>query len=65
MSEYSLNGRGQGHVSNFCILDLENFARASRRCTGIINVDGQLVHYIYDGKARRGCMHKFIYVGLL
>jgi len=49
-----ISGRGQGHVSNFCILDLENFARASRRCTGIIDVDGQLVHYIYDGKARRG-----------
>ena len=31
MSECSLSGRGQGHVSNFCIADLENFATASRR----------------------------------
>ena len=35
MSECSLSGRGQGHVSNFCIVDLENFATASRRYTGI------------------------------
>jgi len=26
MSERSLSGRGQGHVSNFYIVDLENFA---------------------------------------
>jgi len=26
MSEYSLSGRGQGNVSNFYIVDLENFA---------------------------------------
>jgi len=31
MSEYSLSGRGRGHVSNFYIVDLENFATASRR----------------------------------
>ena len=31
MSDYSLSGRGQGHVSNFYIVDLENFATASRR----------------------------------
>ena len=31
MSECSLSGRGQGHVSNFYIVDLENFATASRR----------------------------------
>jgi len=46
--------RGQGHVSNFYILDLENFATTSRMCTGVINVDGQLVDYTYDGRARRG-----------
>ena len=28
MSEFSLSGRGQGHVSNFYIVDLENFATA-------------------------------------
>jgi len=34
MSECSLSGRGHGHVSNFYIVDLENFATASRRHTG-------------------------------
>jgi len=29
----SLSGRGQGHVSNFYIEDLENFATASLRYT--------------------------------
>ena len=37
VSECSLNGRGQGHVSNFYIVDLENFATASRRYTGDIH----------------------------
>ena len=37
MSESSLSGRGQGYVSNFYIVDLENFARASRRYTGDIH----------------------------
>ena len=37
MSECSLNGRGQSHVSSFYILDLENFATASRRYTGDIH----------------------------
>jgi len=31
MSECSLSGRSQGHVSNFYIVYLENFATASRR----------------------------------
>jgi len=35
-SRCSLSGRGQGHVSNFHIVDLENFATASRRSTGDI-----------------------------
>jgi len=34
MSECFLSGRGQGHVSNCYIVDLENFATASRRYTG-------------------------------
>ena len=34
MSECSLSGRGQGHVSNCCIVDL---AAASRRYTGEIH----------------------------
>jgi len=37
MSECSLSGRGQGHVSNFYIMDLENFATASRRYTDNIH----------------------------
>jgi len=37
MSECFLNGRGQGHVSNFYIVDLENFATASCRYTGDIH----------------------------
>jgi len=37
MSECSLSGRGQGHVSNIHIVDLENFATASRRYTGDIH----------------------------
>ena len=37
MSECTLSGRGQGHVSNFYIVDLENFATASRRHTGDIH----------------------------
>jgi len=37
MSECFLSGRGQGHVSNFYIVDLENFATASRRYTDDIH----------------------------
>jgi len=56
MTDCPLSGRGQGHVISFYILDLENFAVASRRCIGAINelVDGQLVDNTYDGRARRG-----------
>jgi len=37
MSECFLSGRGQGYVGNFYIVDLENFATASRRYTGDIH----------------------------
>jgi len=37
MSECSLSGRGQGHVSNFYIVDFKNFAPASRRYAGDIH----------------------------
>ena len=37
LTECFLSWRGQGHVSNFYTVDLENFARASRRYTGDIN----------------------------
>jgi len=37
MSKCFPSGRGQSHVSNFYIMDLENFATASRRYTGDIH----------------------------
>ena len=37
MTECYLSGRGQRHVSNFYIEDLENVATASRRYTGDIH----------------------------
>jgi len=62
MTDCPLSGHCQGHVSNFYILVLENFATASRRCTGVINelLDGQLVDYTYDSRVHCGRMHKFI-----
>ena len=60
MTGCPMSGRGQGHVNSFYILDLENFATASRRCTCVINVNGPLVDYTYDGRARHGWMNKFI-----
>ena len=38
MSECFLSGRGQGHVSILYIVDLENFATASRRYTGVVGL---------------------------
>ena len=43
MSECSLSWRGQGHVSNFYIVDLKNFATASRRYTGDLDVVGLFI----------------------
>jgi len=37
VSECFLSGRGEGHVSNFYIVVLENFATASRPYTGDIH----------------------------
>ena len=45
MNECSLCGRGQGHVSNFYVVDLENFATASRRYTGDIH---NRRRFVYD-----------------
>jgi len=47
MSECFLSGRGQGNVSNFYIVDLENFATASRRYTGDIH-NSTVVEFVYD-----------------
>jgi len=37
MSECSLSGRGQGHVCNFYIVDLENYATACHQYTDDIH----------------------------
>ena len=61
MGECSLSGRGQGHVSNFYIVDLENFATASRRYTGDIHnspVVGLFMTPIGQWK-RHGWVHMF------
>ena len=47
MSECSLSGRGQGHVSKFDIVDLENFATASRRYAGNIH-NSVRRRFVYD-----------------
>ena len=47
MSECFLSGHGQGHVSNFYIVDLENFATASRPYTGDIH-NSTIVEFVYD-----------------
>jgi len=66
MSECPLSGRGQGHVSNFYIVDLENFAIASRRCTGDIHksVRSRFVYDTYKTmeatRSHHGSMHMFI-----
>jgi len=55
MSQYSLSGRGQGHVSNFYIVDLEHFATASRRYTGDIHNSSDKVRglcLVWSGRAR-------------
>ena len=56
MTDCPLSGRGQGDVSIFYILDLENVATASLGVLVLSTklVDGQLVDYTYDGRARRG-----------
>jgi len=65
MSECSLSGRVQGHVSNFYIVDLENFATASRRYTG--DMHNSTVVGFYDTyktkkatRTRHGWVHMFI-----
>jgi len=66
MIECSLSGRGQGHVSNFYIVDLENFATTSRRYTGDIHnsVRGRFVYDTYRTteatRSRQGWVHMFI-----
>ena len=66
MSECSLSGRGQGHVSNFYIVDLENLTTASHRYTGDIH-NSVRSRFVYDTyktmeatRSRRGWVHVFI-----
>jgi len=65
-SECSLSGRGQGHVNNFYIVDLENFATASRRYTGDTHnsVRSRFVYGTYKTmeatRSRHGWVHMFI-----
>ena len=47
MRECSLSGHGQGHVSNFFIVDLENLATATRRYTGDIH-NSVRSRFVYD-----------------
>jgi len=61
MSECSLSGRGQGHVSNFYIVDFENFAITSRRYT--TRPSSVCLWHLQDKKAtrsRHGWVHTFI-----
>jgi len=66
MSECSLSGRGQSHVSNFYTVDLENFATASRRYTGDYQplVRGWFVYDTYRTmeatRLRHGWVHMFV-----
>ena len=55
MSECSLSGRGQGHVSNFYIVDLENFATASRRYTGDIHNSTVVGFFMTLNSTQRAC----------
>jgi len=66
MSECSISGRGQGHVSNFYIVYLENFATASRRYTDDIH-NSVRSRFVYDTyrtvtatRTRHGWVHMFI-----
>jgi len=66
MSECSLSGHGQGHVSNFYIVSLENFATASRRYTGdihnstVVGLFMTPVRQWEPTRSRHGWVHMFI-----
>ena len=65
MSECSLSGRGQGHVSNFYIVDLETFDTASHRYTGdihnstVVGLFMTPIHNKSDSKASRLSAHVY------
>ena len=65
MSECFVSGCGQGHVRNYYIVDLENFATASRRCRWYTQLDRR--RFVYDthntmdaSRSRHGWVHMFI-----
>jgi len=43
MTDCPLKWRGQGHVSNFYIMDLGNFATTSRRCIQVLSTNSSTV----------------------
>ena len=60
MSECSLSGRDQGHVSNFYVVDFKKiFATASRRYTGDIHnsVRSRFVYDTYKTMEATGSRH--------
>jgi len=64
MSESSLSGRGQGHVSNFYIVGLENFATVSRRYRWYTQLDHSWFVYnthntVEATRSRHGWVHMF------
>jgi len=65
LSECSLSGRGHGHVNNFCIVDLENFATASCLYTGDIHKSSVVglsmtPEIMRATRSRRARVHTFI-----
>ena len=58
MSESYLSGRGQGHVSNFYIVDLEK-STASRRYTGDIHTSSVVGLFMTPEKMRAFITHCF------
>jgi len=64
MSECSLSGRGQGHVSNFYVVDLENFATSSRRYSGDIynSVRSRFVYDTYKTMEATRSLHGWVHI---
>ena len=62
MSECSLTGRGQGHLSNFYIVDLENFATASRQYTGDIHNSTVVGLFMTPLRQRKRMHHGWVHM---
>ena len=59
MSECSLSGRGQGHVSNFYIVDLENFTKVVS-IQSVMGVSYDTYKTMEGTRTRHGRVHMFI-----